>query len=152
MLNRAIQANVMAGLTNRFKEQFPFEVQSTRDDIFDRMPSKKKELERMAKASAEEAARIKAEMEAKERAESARKEDERLEREKQEAAAAKLVAENSKWTAFSVCRFPHLQLINLRRRSKRKLSLPLSKSHEGGCLLVLTGGLHKDRRGAVKRV
>lgn len=90
---RAIQANVMAGLVNRFKEQFPFEVQSTRDDIFDRLPSKKKELERIARSSAEEAAKIKAEMEAKERAEAARKEAERLEREKQEAAAAKLAAE-----------------------------------------------------------
>lgn len=90
---RTIQTNVMAGLANRFKEQFPFEVQSTRDDIFDRMPSKKKELERIAKASAEEAARIKADMEAKEREEAARKEAERLEREKQEAAAAKLAAE-----------------------------------------------------------
>lgn len=90
---RAIQANVMAGLVNRFKEQFPFEVQSTRDDILDRMPSKKKELERIAKASAEEAAKIKAQMEAKEREEAARKEAERREREKQETAAAQLAAE-----------------------------------------------------------
>lgn len=90
---RAIQAAVMAGLVNRFKEQFPFEVQSTRDDILDRLPSKKKELERIAQASAEEAARIKAAMEAKEREEAARKEAERREREKQEAAAAQLAAQ-----------------------------------------------------------
>lgn len=89
---RAIQAAVMAGLAPRFKEQFPFEVQSTRDDILDRMPSKKKELERIAKSSAEEAARIKAEMEAKERAEAARKEKQRAEREKQEAAEKQLAA------------------------------------------------------------
>lgn len=90
---RAIQANVMVGLVTRFKEQFLFEVQSTRDDILDRLPSKKKELERIAKASAEEAAKIKAQMEAKEREEAARKEAERKEREKQEAAAAQLTAE-----------------------------------------------------------
>ncbi|MDE7377503.1 MAG: hypothetical protein K2N13_00895 [Paraprevotella sp.] len=89
---RAIQANVMAGMVNRFKEQFPFEVQSTRDDILDRLPSKKKELERMAKASAEDAAKIKADMEAKEREEAVRKEVERKEREKQEAAAAQLAS------------------------------------------------------------
>lgn len=88
----AIQANVMAGLVTRFKEQFPFEVQSTRDDILDRLPSKKKELERIAKASAEEAAKIKAQMEAKEREEAARKEAERKEREKTEATAAQLAA------------------------------------------------------------
>lgn len=90
---RAIQANVMAGLVNRFKEQFPFEVQSTRDDILDRMPSKKKELERIAKASAQEAAKLKAKMEAKEKEEAARKEAERIEREKQEAAAAQLASQ-----------------------------------------------------------
>lgn len=90
---RAIQANVMAGLVTRFKEQFLFEVQSTRDDILDRLPSKKKELERIAKASAEDAAKIKANMEAKEREDAARKEAERKEREKQEAAAAQLAAE-----------------------------------------------------------
>lgn len=90
---RVIQANVMAGLNTRFKEQFPFEVQSTRDDILDRLPSKKKELERIAKASAEEAAKIKADMEAKEREEAARKEAERKEREKQEATAAQLAAQ-----------------------------------------------------------
>lgn len=89
---RAIQANVMAGLMTRFAEQFPFEVQSTRDDILDRFPSKKRELERIAKASAEEAAKIKAEMEAKEREEAARNEAARKEREKNEAAAAVLAA------------------------------------------------------------
>lgn len=90
---RAIQAGVLSGLALRFKEQFPFEVQSSRDEILDRLPSKKKELERIAKASADEAARIKAEMEAKERAEAARKEAERLEREQQEAAAKTLAAQ-----------------------------------------------------------
>ena len=90
---RAIQANVMSGMAARFREQYVFEVQSTRDDILDRLPSKKKELERIAKSSAEEAARIKADMEAKEREEAARKEAERKEREKTEATAAQLAAQ-----------------------------------------------------------
>lgn len=90
---RAIQAGVLSNIALRFKEQFPFEVQTTRDEILDRLPSKKKELERIAKTSADEAARIKAEMEAKERADAARKEAERLEREQQEAAAKALAAQ-----------------------------------------------------------
>lgn len=90
---RAIQTQVMSEIAGSMKEQFIFEITGTRDDILDRLPSKKKELQRMAQASAEEAARIKAEMEAKERAEAARKEAERLESEKQEAAKAKLSAE-----------------------------------------------------------
>ena len=80
-------------MLERFREQYRFEVQSTRDDILDRLPSKRRELERMAKASAEEAARKEAEMEAKERAEAARKEAERREREQREAAAAQLAAQ-----------------------------------------------------------
>lgn len=90
---RAIQAGVMAGMLERFREQYRFEVQSTCEDILDRLPSKRRELERMAKASVEDAARIKAEMEAKERAEAARKEAERREREQREAAAAQLAAQ-----------------------------------------------------------
>lgn len=92
---KVIQANVLSGLASRFKEQYAFEVQSTRDDILDRLPSKKSELERIANANAEEAARIKAEMEAKERADAQRKEAERIEREKQEAAARQLAAEKN---------------------------------------------------------
>lgn len=90
---RAVQAGVMAGLVARFTEQFAFEVRSTRDDILDRLPSKRAELERAAKASADEAARIKAEIQARERQEAARKDTERREREKQEAAAAQLAAQ-----------------------------------------------------------
>ncbi len=91
--NRAIQANVLAGLAERFREQFPFEVQSTRDELLDRLPSKKRELERIAKANAEEAERLKKEMEEKERAEAARKEAERRDREQKEAEAARLAAQ-----------------------------------------------------------
>lgn len=61
--------------------------------IFSTVCPPKKELERIAKASAEDAAKIKANMEAKEREDAARKEAERKEREKQEAAAAQLAAE-----------------------------------------------------------
>ncbi len=89
----AIQTVILSSLSKRFSEQFPFEVEGTRDEILDRLPSKKTELERIAKASAEDAAKIKAQMEAKEREEALRKEAERIEREKQEAAEAKLSAE-----------------------------------------------------------
>lgn len=89
---REIQNTVLARLRPQFEEQYTFEVTSYRDDILDRLPSKKVELERMAKASAEEAARIKAQMEERERAEAERKERERLEREAKEKAEAELAA------------------------------------------------------------
>lgn len=90
---RAVQANVMAELANRFKEQFAFEVESVRDEILDRLPSKKIELERIAQASAEEAERIKARMEARQAEEAARKEAERIEAEKKKQMEAMLKAE-----------------------------------------------------------
>lgn len=91
--SRQIIDSVKSKLLSRFQEQYTFEVSSTRDDILDRMPSKKKELERIEAANAEEAARIKAQMEERERAEAQRREQERMEREAQEKAAAELSAQ-----------------------------------------------------------
>lgn len=90
---REIAASVKQSLRNRFVEQYAFEVSSTRDGIIDRLPSKRKELERIAAANAEEAARIKKQMEERERAEAARREQERIEREAKEKAAAELAAQ-----------------------------------------------------------
>jgi hypothetical protein len=70
-----------------FAEQYNFELQNTRDDILDMLPSKRQELQRMAQASDAEAARLKAEMAARE-AEEAK----RLEMERQQRAAAEAVA------------------------------------------------------------
>ena len=89
---RGIQQSVLARLRPQFEEQYTYEVQTNREDIIMRLPSKKVELERIAKANAEEAARIKAQMEERERAEAARKEKERLEREARERAEAELAA------------------------------------------------------------
>ena len=50
---RAIAAEVKQKIQQRFKEQFTFEISTNRDDILDRLPSKRKELERIAKANKE---------------------------------------------------------------------------------------------------
>ena len=89
---REITAKVKNGLRQRFTEQYAFEVSSTRDDILDRMPSKRKELERIAQANAEEDERIKKQMEEREREEAARREQERKDREEKEKAQAELAA------------------------------------------------------------
>ena len=90
---RAIAADVKQRLLQRFNEQYAFEVSSTRDDISDRLPSKRKELESIAQADAEQAARIKAQMEERERKEAEQREKERAEREAKEKAAAELAAQ-----------------------------------------------------------
>lgn len=90
---RAIAAEVKQKLHQRFKEQFTFEISTNRDDILDRLPSKRKELERIAKANKEEAERIKKQMEERERKEAEQREKERAEREAKEKTAAELAAQ-----------------------------------------------------------
>lgn len=77
----------------RFTEQFAFEISTNRDDILDRLPSKRNELERIAKANKEEAERIKKQMEERERAEAERRAKEKAEQEAKEKAAAELAAQ-----------------------------------------------------------
>lgn len=83
-----IRQSVLNRVSKQFKEQYASEVGDYRDTITDALPSKKRELERMAKANAEEQARMKAELEAREAAE-ARRLDEERKRKEEEAAAAK---------------------------------------------------------------
>lgn len=89
-----IQSSILSSALPRFCEQYTFEVGSTRDDILDRMPSKRAELQRIAAADAQEAARIKELMRQRELAEAQRKEAERLEREAKDKAAAELKAQS----------------------------------------------------------
>lgn len=83
-----IRQSILNRLSKQFKEQYASEVGEYRDTIADALPSKKRELERMAKANAEEQARIKAELAAREAAE-ARRLDEERKRKEEEALAAK---------------------------------------------------------------
>ena len=82
-------------LAKQFAEQFNFEVDSTKQYILDRMPSKKANLERMAQASAEEAARIQAEMEERKRKEAAEQEAERKRKEEEEKQKAELARQQA---------------------------------------------------------
>ncbi len=90
-----IQRAVLLTALPKFKEQFQFELTSNRDDLLDRLPSKFKELQKIADADAERAAKLKAEMEERERAEAARKEQERQRREAEAKAAAELQTQKS---------------------------------------------------------
>lgn len=89
-----IRQSILNRLSKQFKEQFQAEVGEYRDTITDALPSKRKELERMAKANAEEQARMKAELEAREAAETRRLDEERR-RKEEEAKAAKQVQQSA---------------------------------------------------------
>lgn len=85
---RKIELEVKGIFGKQFKEQYAVELQDNKDYILDRMPSKKANLERIAKANAEEAARIKAEMEERQRKEAAAQEAERQRKEEEERKKA----------------------------------------------------------------
>ncbi len=89
-----IRQSILNRLSKQFKEQYASEVGEYRDTIADALPSKKRELERMAKANAEEQARMKAELAAREAAE-ARRLDEERKRKEEEAKAAKQVQQTA---------------------------------------------------------
>lgn len=90
---RTVAAEAKQNLAKRFSEQYAFEVSANRTDILDRLPSKRKELQRIAKANAEEAERIKQQMAERERREAEQRERERAQREAKEKAAAELAAQ-----------------------------------------------------------
>ena len=81
---RGIEKEVKGRLAGQFVEQYAAEIQDNKDYILDRMPSKKANLERIAKADAEEAARMRAEMEERRRKEAADQEEERKRKEEEE--------------------------------------------------------------------
>lgn len=89
-----IRQTILNNLYKQFCEQYHAEVGEYRDSIVDALPSKKAELERMAKANTEEQERMKKELEAREAAELRRLDEERK-RKEEEAKAAKAVQQSA---------------------------------------------------------
>lgn len=87
-------------LAPKFKEQYRFEMESNRDAILDMLPSKRKELEAIAKSNVEEAARRKLEMERREAEEARRKEEERIRKEQEAQQQAKAQQQQSEMGAL----------------------------------------------------
>lgn len=84
------EAEAKQTLSPKFSEQYSTEIQDTKDYVIERLPSKKANLERIAKASAEEAQRMKAEMEARRQREAAEAEAERRRKEEEQKRAAEM--------------------------------------------------------------
>ena len=82
-------------LLQQFTNQYKYEIETNRDYILDRLPSKKKELEKIATANAEEAARLQKEKQEREKAEKQRLEAEK-QKKQQEAEEAKKLEQQQK--------------------------------------------------------
>lgn len=85
-----IWGDVQNSCAGDIAEQIAEQIASFRQEYLDRMPSRRQQLEAMAKANAEEAERIRREMAEREAAEQARRAQEQAVREQQERAAAEM--------------------------------------------------------------
>lgn len=130
---RSIAADVKQKMYQRFTEQYTFEVSATRDDILDRLPSKRKELERMAKANAEEAERIRKAMEERERKEAEQREKERAEREAKEKAAAELAAQKQEMDSL----FGEAQLTEMAYQPKTQVKKRINVLNAEGFMPII---------------
>lgn len=86
---------ILSKLLPQFRGQYAAQVGDYRASIIDALPSRRAELERMAKASEEDRRRMEAEAKAREAAEAQRMEQERRRKEEEEAAKRRVQAEAS---------------------------------------------------------
>lgn len=120
---RIIATEVKQKMQERLVEQFSFEISTNRDEALDRLPSKRKELERIAAANAEEAARIKKEMEERERKEAELRAKEKAEREAQEKAAAELAAQKQEMDGLFGAAQAQVQEYQLKTQVKKQIKV-----------------------------
>lgn len=121
-------------LAKQFKEQYEFEIDSTKQYIIDRLPSKKTNLERMAQASAEEAARIKAEMEARQRKEAEEQEAERRRKEEEEKQKAEMARQQSEMESL----FGQQSIVSSGYQPKVKVAQKINLLNPEGIMPILS--------------
>jgi len=85
---RQIEIDVKNELYKEFSEQYLYEIESTKVYVLERLPSKKINLEKMAKANVEEAERMRQAMEVNKAKEAERMEAERKQREQEQQRKA----------------------------------------------------------------
>lgn len=95
-----IRRQVMTKLLPKFREQYRFDIGENRDNILFMLPSKKKELEAISQASAEEARRREEEMKLREAEEARKREEERLRKEEEERNRLKVQQQQTEMTGL----------------------------------------------------
>ena len=131
---RKVEIETKERLGKQFSEQYDFEVDSTKQYIIDRLPSKKANLERMAQASAEEAARIKAEMEARQRKEAEEQEAERRRKEEEEKHKAEMTRQQSEMESL----FGQQAVVSSGYQPKVKVAQKINLLNPDGIMAVLS--------------
>ena len=131
---RKVEIETKERLGKQFSEQYDFEVDSTKQYIIDRLPSKKANLERMAQANEEEAARIKAEMEARQRKEAEEQEAERRRKEEEEKQKAEMARQQSEMESL----FGQQAVVSSGYQPKVKVAQKINLLNPEGIMAVLS--------------
>lgn len=118
-----IRQQVIDKLMPKFREQYESDIIDRKMDLSAILPSKRSELERAAKASAEEAERIKREIQEREASEAAAKERERQEREAKEAAAAQMKQKQNEMASIFDGAAASVQTYQPKTSVKKKISI-----------------------------
>ena len=141
-----IRGEVLNSLLGQFAEQYRYEIGDYRQEILDKLPSKKVELERAARANAAEAARIKAELAQREAADAARKEAERIAREQEEAKKSEALKANNQ----AVDLFNLTQSAGSAYQPKAKVTKKINITAPSGYMQVLSMWWAKEGSGLPK--
>ncbi|MBR5281295.1 MAG: hypothetical protein IKU22_00775 [Alistipes sp.] len=131
---RKVEIETKERLGKQFTEQYDFEVDSTKQYIIDRLPSKKANLERMAQANEEEAARIKAEMEARQRKEAEEQEAERRRKEEEDRQKAEMARQQSEMESL----FGQQAVVSSGYQPKVKVAQKINLLNPEGIMAVLS--------------
>ena len=120
---KAHKQKVWDKLIPELTAKYAAEISQRKQDYIMLMPSKKSELERAAKASAEEAERIRREMQEREAAEAARKEAERKEQEAREAQAQQLRQQQEEMNGLFAASAASVEAYQPKTSVKKKITL-----------------------------
>lgn len=129
-----IESKVKGQMLKQQSDLYRFQVAACRDDILDRLPSKRAELKRMAQASAEEAERIRRQIQEREAKEAEQREKERAEREAKEKAAAELAAKRQQMDSL----FGAAELQQQQYQPKTSVKKRIVVNHPEGFLEVVS--------------
>lgn len=128
------ESDVKERLGKQFAEQYDFEVDSTKQYIIDRLPSKKTNLERIAQANEAEAARIKANMEARQRKEAEEQEAERRRKEEEEKQKAEMARQQSEMESL----FGQQSIVSSGYQPKVKVAQKINLLNPEGIMPILS--------------
>lgn len=130
---RQIEIDVKNELYKEFSEQYLYEIESTKVYVLERLPSKKINLEKMAKANAEEAARMKQAMEANKAKEAARMEAERRQRELEQQKKAEIEQQSNEMNTL----FAMAEIAQSVSKTSVKVSKKIEITHANGIVPII---------------